>query len=116
VTEVLQTKIGDKILDISQMNNAQRVMFDTGTSVLSLSTVVYKELLNAANSSGTCLYIQETFYCRCNSEEDMTSYPNITFALPGAIFNITSYQYLTNPIQPFTVILLFFTDLKQLGH
>ena len=99
MTEVLGTKVGDKLIDISEMKNAQRVMFDTGTSVLSLSTIVYKELIRAANETSgyNCILVKTNVFCPIETEEEFEKYPNITYTLPGVEFNITPKHYMTTP-------------------
>jgi len=101
-TGVLQIKVDEEIINVENTTNGKKVMLDTGTSTLSLSTPVYKELFSALAETEACFTEQGTTLCLCN-EEVLDYYPNITFTLPGidhvtVTFNITARQYMINPM------------------
>lgn len=101
---MVRTKVGNAPVEISHHDMAQKVMFDTGFSEISLSYLVYNAAIESLLGTGTCMATaQAEYYCICD-EDKMRFYPNITFYTTKAVFDVTPREYLISPVE-FDVIL-----------
>lgn len=92
-------KVSAVEIDLSTEPQAQKALFDTGTSIMIIANAAYTALTNILQDLGcTSPLVNNVFpgayVCQCTPEK-MSLYPNITFYMRGVetVLSPTSYLF-----------------------
>ena len=87
-------RIGNHVVDLSSEPEAQKVIFDTGTSVSVIADPAYTIMITLLVNQG-CIWseLDDTTICSC-TEDDIKFYPTLTIYMRGLESNLPPESYL----------------------